>query len=210
MNSEHLLIIFTRNPELGKVKSRLAADVGEQAALDIYKLLLQHTHYVTSNLNVDKQVWYSNEVPEFDLWDNGDYRKFKQIGEEDLGKRMQSAFELGFKEGYKNISIIGSDLYDITQADLENAFNLLEVNDAVIGPATDGGFYYLGMSKPIYSLFKNKNWGTNTVLDACLVDLKNCKNEQLSAKNDVDFMSDIIDIDVFKPFLRITKENNND
>jgi len=201
LNSEHLLIIFTRNPELGKVKSRLAADVGKQAALDIYKFLLEHTHKVTKNLSADKQVWYSNEVPKNDLWSVGNYTKHRQIDNDDLGVRIQQAFDLGFKKGYKHISIIGSDLYDISQTDLEQAFETLKNNEAVIGPAIDGGFYYLGLSKPIDSLFKNKEWGTSSVLNSCLEDLKNFKTEQLSAKNDVDFLSDIEDIDVFKPFL---------
>lgn len=203
MNSTHLLIIFTRNPELGKVKSRLAAEVGQQVALDIYKFLLAHTHKITRNLKADKQVWYSNSVPNNDLWDEGAFTKHKQIEVEDLGARMQYAFEQGFQKGYKYISIIGSDLYDICQSDLEVAFARLENQDAVIGPATDGGFYYLGLSKSINTLFKNKSWGKNTVLSDCLNDLKKYKTIQLSAKNDVDYLSDISDIDVFKPFLRI-------
>lgn len=203
MNSTHLLLIFTRNPELGKVKSRLAADVGEQTALDIYNFLLAHTHKITKDLKVDKQVWYSNDIPKKDLWDKGNFTKHAQIGIDDLGARMQYAFEQGFQNGYKHISIIGSDLYDINQIDLEVAFAKLENQDAVIGPATDGGFYYLGLSKSINTLFKNKKWGTNTVLNNCLSDLKKYKTTQLSAKNDVDYLSDILDVDVFKPFLHI-------
>lgn len=199
-NKKHLILIFTRNPELGKVKSRLAADVGEQTALDIYKFLLDHTYKVTKDLQVDKEVWYSNEIPKMDLWDKGIYSKKAQKGI-DLGERMQYAFEQGFSNGYKYISIIGSDMYDINNADLQEAFKKLEHNDAVIGPATDGGFYYLGLSKPIYSLFKNKTWGTATVFKDCMHNLKNHKTSQLSAKNDVDYLSDIKDIDVFKPFL---------
>ena len=202
-SKEHLLLIFTRNPELGKVKSRLAADVGEQAALNIYKFLLEHTHKVTRGLKVDKQVWYSNAIPKEDLWDEGNFAKRTQMETDDLGARMQVAFEQGFQKGYKHISIIGSDLYDISQTDLEEAFRMLENNDAVIGPATDGGFYYLGLSKPIDKVFKNKKWGTDAVLKDCLNDLKKYKTAQLSAKNDVDYLSDISDIDVFKPFLHI-------
>ena len=202
-NSDQLLIIFTRNPELGKVKSRLAADVGKQAALDIYKFLLEHTHKVTSSLKVDKQVWYSNEVPKVDIWNEGSFSKHDQLKDDDLGKRMQQAFEEGFNKGYKNISIIGSDLYDISQADLENAFAKLKNNEAVIGPASDGGFYFLGLSKMISEIFANKNWGKDSVLADCLKDLEKYNFEQLPVRNDVDYLSDIINEDAFKPFLKL-------
>lgn len=206
-NKEHLLLIFTRNPELGKVKSRLAADIGEHAALEIYNFLLEHTHKITKNLPIAKEVWYSNEVPQKDLWNEGDFYKKAQQGI-DLGERMLHAFEKGFNNGYKYISIIGSDMFDIDSSHLQEAFSKLERNDAVIGPATDGGFYYLGLSKPIYSLFANKDWGTDTVFKSCMHDLKNYQTAQLSAKNDVDYLSDIKDIDVFKPFLSNNKKLN--
>lgn len=202
LKSDKLLIVFTRNPELGKVKSRLAADVGKQSALDIYKFLLEHTHKVTSNLNLDKQVWYSNEVPEIDIWNKGNFTKHEQFVDDDLGKRMQFAFDEGFKKGYKYISIIGSDLYDISQTDIENAFDKLKNNEAVIGPASDGGFYFLGLSKSINELFVNKQWGKSTVLADCLENLKSYKFAELPVRNDVDYLSDIIDEEAFKPFLK--------
>jgi len=116
---------------------------------------------------------------------------------------MQQAFEEGFNKGYKNISIIGSDLYDISQADLENAFAKLKNNEAVIGPASDGGFYFLGLSKMISEIFANKNWGKDSVLADCLKDLEKYNFEQLPVRNDVDYLSDIINEDAFKPFLKL-------
>ena len=101
---KNLLMIFTRNPELGKVKSRLAADIGEEKALEIYKFLLQHSQKITSPLKVDKQVWYSEEIWDNDIWPNDQFSKHLQQGK-DLGERMQFAFEKGFAAGYKNIII---------------------------------------------------------------------------------------------------------
>ena len=68
-----LLLIFTRNPELGKCKTRLAAKVGDTVALDIYEFLLQHTVSFTKNLAVEKWVFYSEEIWENDIWDNSTY-----------------------------------------------------------------------------------------------------------------------------------------
>jgi len=201
LNSRNLLLIFTRNPELGKVKSRLAASIGDQSALEVYTFLLKHTQKVTQNLSVDKQVWYSENVNKNDFWNNELYTKYEQIQEEDLGIRMQYAFEEGFKSGYKNIIIIGSDLYDLKTCDLNKAFEILESNEAVLGPAEDGGFYLLGMNKMIPELFKNKEWGTNTVLKDTLKNLKKYTFEALDERNDIDYLSDIENINVFQQFL---------
>lgn len=200
LKSKNLLLIFTRNPELGKVKSRLAKDVGEQSALDIYKFLLNHTKKVTQNLPVDKQVWYSENVNENDIWDAEIYSKKEQLQVADLGDRMQLAFQAGFDKGYEKIIIIGSDLYDIETKDLEVAFGILNTKEAVIGPATDGGFYLLGMKTMIAEVFQNKNWGSESVLQDTLHDLEKYNFHTLEERNDVDYLSDIENNDVFKPF----------
>jgi len=198
---KRLLIIFTRNPEIGKCKTRLAATVGDEAALAIYVFLLKHTVNITENLEVTKQVYYSNKVHHNDLWDDSKFEKRQQQGA-DLGLRMQHAFEEGFKEGYEQIIVIGSDMHDLNQQELENAFNALENHNYVVGPAEDGGYYLLGMTQLKVALFQNKNWGTSSVLKDTLTNLENENPYQLPQKNDVDYYEDIKDIDVFQPFLR--------
>lgn len=201
--SRNLLLIFTRNPELGKVKSRLAKDIGAKAALEIYKFLLNHTKTITQNLKgVDKQVWYSENIPAQDIWDSNFFDKKEQCNHPDLGKRMLHAFQEGFHNGYENIIIIGSDLYDIQTEDIQYAFEKLDQHDAIIGPATDGGFYLLGLKKVIPEIFENKEWGTPSVLQKTLTDLENYNYTKLNAKNDVDYLSDIKDISIFRPFLK--------
>ena len=90
-SSKKALIIFTRNPELGKVKTRLAKSVGDESALEIYKFLLKHTVAITKNLNVDKYVFYSENIHRDDIWDPEIFRKKLQTGT-DLGEKMQNAF----------------------------------------------------------------------------------------------------------------------
>jgi len=200
-NSKNLLLIFTRNPELGKGKRRLAATIGDQAAFNIYKFLLDHTVTITKNLYAEKQVYYSEEIWEDDIWDNKKFAKKLQTGD-DLGARMANAFQEGFQNEYQKIIIIGSDMLDLSQEDLEAAFKALEKNDFVIGPAEDGGYYLLGMKKFMPELFKNKSWGTETVLKDTLADLENETTTLLETKNDVDYYEDIKDIDAFAPFLK--------
>ena len=78
--SDNLLLIFTRNPELGKCKTRLAATVGDNSALEIYKFLLRHTVSITEHLSFDKQVYYSEEIWEEDVWDTTIFDKKAQKG----------------------------------------------------------------------------------------------------------------------------------
>jgi len=203
--SKNLLLILTRNPELGKCKTRLASKVGDKAALEIYKFLLDKTVSFTKDLKVEKWVYYSEEVWENDIWNNNLYSKKLQTGT-DLGERMMNAFKEGFQAGFKNIIIIGSDMYHLNQSDLEEAFSKLEHHEYVIGPAEDGGYYLLGMKSLKTALFQNKKWGTNTVLADTLSDIKEDSFVLLNEKNDVDYYEDIKDIEAFAPFLKHMKK----
>ncbi|QXP50598.1 TIGR04282 family arsenosugar biosynthesis glycosyltransferase [Cellulophaga sp. HaHa_2_1] len=201
MSKENLLLIFTRNPELGKCKTRLAASVGDEKALAIYKFLLNHTEEITKNLTIKKQLYYSEEIWKDDIWGNDIYDKKLQKGI-NLGLRMENAFKAGFKQGYKKIIVIGSDMYDLTQKDLENAFTQLDTSDFVVGPAEDGGYYLLGMKAVEHAVFTDKAWGTPTVLKDTLKNLEDKNTTLLEKRNDVDVIEDIKDHPAFQSFLK--------
>lgn len=184
------LIIFTRNPELGKVKTRLAKTIGDKNALEVYIRLLLHTMKVTQSLDCDKFVFYDTKIETNDLWLETMYEKRIQSGV-DLGVRMQDAFQQIFELGYKNCIIVGSDLFDLQDYHIDEAFYKLQFNDSVIGPAEDGGYYLLGLKKVIPSIFKNKNWGTSNILSATLKDLENYKIEFTETLNDIDTFEDL-------------------
>lgn len=188
--SKNVVIVFTRNPELGKVKTRLAVKVGKQAALKVYQLLLQHTESILNTLKCDIAVYYSNQITNNDIWNKPNYHKFAQEGE-DLGQRMQNAFKQQFELNYQNVVIIGSDLFDLKPQHIQQAFEALQQNDVVIGPAKDGGYYLLGMKNHIPNVFQNKNWGTNTVFHDTIKDLKPYKTEILETLNDIDTFEDL-------------------
>jgi len=198
--SKNLLLIFTRNPELGKVKTRLAKTIGAEKALAIYKFLLAHTKKVTENIACDKAVYYSVKVREDDLWNGEIYQKKQQLGE-DLGIRMQNAFQDAFANGYEKVLIVGSDLIDLSEEIIEKGFLQLASNDVVIGPAEDGGYYLLGMKSVHPNVFKNKNWGTSSVREETLNDLKDKKVHLLNELNDADVLDDIKEHPAFQHFL---------
>ncbi len=166
------LIIFVRNPVLGKVKTRIAKDLGDTVALEIYKRLLSHTHSITKDLAVDRYVFYADFINHNDLWKNEAYKKELQTGS-NLGERMKNAFDLLLKKGYRRVAIIGSDCFDLTKSIFEEAMEALEKKQVVIGPSLDGGYYLLGMTIFIPQLFENKNWSTESVYYDTIRDLSN-------------------------------------
>ncbi len=190
---------------MGKCKTRLAAKVGDKVALDIYKFLLDRTVSFTKELDVEKWVYYSGSIWENDVWDQRIYQKKLQIGN-NLGERMLNAFQEAFNSRFEKIIIIGSDMYHLSKADLEEAFQQLEDHDYVVGPAEDGGYYLLGMKSLKKEVFHNKSWGTDTVLSDTLKDLETGSICMLPVKNDVDYYEDIKNIQAFQPFLKHIKK----
>lgn len=200
MTNKNALIIFTRNPELGKCKTRLAKTIGDEAALEIYKFLLQHTADVALKTNADKYVFYSEEITEKDIWSNADFYKKIQKGA-DLGERMQNAFSELFQQGYENVLIIGSDLFDLNETIVNEAFNYLKHHEFVIGPAEDGGYYLLGMQALETSVFQNKVWGTETVFKQTIANLSAKNVKLMQVLNDIDTFEDIVNIKEFKKYI---------
>ena len=188
--NKNLIIVFVRTPELGKVKTRLAKSIGDVSALTIYKLLLKHTATVLHDLSFDKVVYYSEKVEENDFWEAKLFEKKLQKGV-DLGERMQHAFETAFEQGYQKVLIIGSDLFDLKSIHITTAFEALENHDLTIGPSLDGGYYLLGMKELYPAVFKNKKWGTDSILENTLKDLQQQNVKLLEALNDIDTFEDL-------------------
>lgn len=198
--SKNLLIIFTRNPELGKVKTRLAKKIGNENALIIYNTLLNRTKNATKNLDCEKAIYYSVKIREHDIWDATIYQKYQQHGA-DLGIRMHNAFRKAFSNNYDKVVIIGSDLFDLNPDHINKAFKALDKNDIVIGPAHDGGYYLIAMKSLFPQVFKNKNWGTSTIFQDTIKDLENKSIHVLETLNDIDVYDDLKNIEAFKTYL---------
>jgi uncharacterized protein len=190
--SKQLLIIFYRNPLLGKVKTRLAAELGESKALAIYLYLASYTRTITDAITADKVVFYSDYIDNEDSWSNRVYQKQIQEGS-DLGDKMRNAFNFGFDKGYKSVCIIGTDCFELSSTIISNAFEALTFSHAVIGPAKDGGYYLLGMKTPHEQIFKNKFWGTSSVFQDTVRDFKreSIKFHELPVLSDIDEPSDL-------------------
>lgn len=190
---DSLLMIFVKNPSLGKVKTRLAVSVGDEKALEIYRFLLEYTQTITTVVNADKIVFYTDFVDQQDGFENDGFEKKLQVQDNDLGIRMYRAFEYAFEQGYKRVVIIGSDCYELSEQVLQTAFEVLKDKKFVIGPANDGGYYLLGMNSLEGSVFKNKEWSTTTVFEETIKDFEelDASYQILPMLTDIDYLEDV-------------------
>ena len=163
------LIIMTKYPELGKTKTRLIPALGSQGAADLHRQFGLNT--VAVGYEFDPEIRYAGGNADLMRDWLGDFQFAKQ-GDGDLGDRMSRAFADGFAEGHMGgcdrIVMIGTDCPGINAALIQTAFAMLFTTDLVLGPATDGGYYLIGLRSFYPQLFKTIVWSTETVLSETL------------------------------------------
>lgn len=163
MKHKNALILFIKNPVAGKVKTRLAATMGHDAALQIYLRLLERTRLTALQTDAVRMVFYSDFIDTTDAWHVPEFQKKLQRGA-DLGMRMHHALEDALAEHEKAV-LVGGDIPALSPAVIEDAFAELEHCDVVFGPATDGGYYLVGMRRPHIEIFTALEWSTPRVLE---------------------------------------------
>ena len=190
---QNLLIIFARNLKLGMVKTRLAKSIGDEKALEIYTYLLNHTQKLSMGIQADRAVFFSDYIEKTQAFDAPHNIQKVQASTSDLGERMYQAMAWGLEQGYQNVVLIGSDCYELSQADLQEAFVALESHEFVIGPAADGGYYLIGTSHLNKAVFEHKEWGSPRVFEATIRDFDayQCSYHLLAKRKDIDFLEDL-------------------
>jgi rSAM/selenodomain-associated transferase 1 len=165
MPDKSIVLLFIKAPFKGRVKSRLAAAVGEEAALELYKnFILDIIDALSTSGYPFKICFYPPDAEEaITTWLIG-HPAAPQDGN-DLGERMELAFKKTFSEGFTSAILIGSDIPDLTPAVFHEALESLNENDAVIGPAADGGYYLIGFKQKSFlpRIFRGIPWSTDTV-----------------------------------------------
>ena len=160
-----MVLVFQKNAILGKVKTRLASGMGELRALEIYRHLIQSTYSVLEDVSAPVWTYYSDFIPE--TVNPPIAKSFVQEGH-DLGERMANAFARSFESGMEKVVLIGTDCPSLQSQHLNQAFEALIHSDLVLGPATDGGYYLIGMKRRADYLFEGINWSTAEVLSQTL------------------------------------------
>ena len=192
-----VLLAFVRAPESGRVKTRLAAAIGDRAALRVYVRLAEHTlgearvlaaegvevrvHHAPGDADAAVRAWLGQGLA------------YLPQAEGDLGMRMRDAFARAFADGAERVVIVGSDLPEISAPLLRRAFDLLDGCSAVVGPARDGGYYLLGLTGMVGGIFEGIEWSTPGVLAATLERLRAAGVEpaMLEMLADVDTVQDL-------------------
>ncbi|HET7434944.1 MAG TPA: TIGR04282 family arsenosugar biosynthesis glycosyltransferase [Thermoanaerobaculia bacterium] len=195
------LLVFARLPERGKVKTRLAADVGDDRALAIYNAMLRDVlemaSLVTDESHEVEVLWAPTESANAETLRNafGDLPLAMQTGN-DLGDRLSMAFsERFFFHRTRKIVVIGVDDPTLPRELIDHAYALLDSAEWVIGPATDGGYYLLGCRAMSFDaeIFRGIEWGTSSVLAKTLEKIANAKASValLPERSDIDTAADL-------------------
>jgi rSAM/selenodomain-associated transferase 1 len=190
------LLFFIKNPEKGKVKTRLASAMGDEMAVKLYRCFLLE---MLSTLNRGTFLFYLCFYPGDSLndlkdWLGDHYLYAPQMGE-NLGERMKNGFMEAFFMNFKRVVLIGSDIPDLPLEFIEEAFTALRNHDAVIGPSVDGGYYLIGFRCDVFSskVFEGIPWSTKTVFEDTMKVLKqeNRTIYTLPSLRDIDTVEDL-------------------
>ncbi len=183
------IIIFAKYPRPGKVKTRLAKDIGNEKALLIYKKLVSKLLNQIDSNNYDISIYFYPESKKNEVkkWINLPDIKYLSQSGDDIGARMLNAFKDSLSLKYAKTVIIGTDCLEINNNIISKSFYLLDDSDLVLGPATDGGYYLIGLKAVVETIFQDIHWSTEKVLKQTINKAKEIK---LSYKFP-DFLSDI-------------------
>lgn len=193
---EKVLIVFAREPLPGSVKTRLAASIGNHAAVDLYETMLQDVLKTARQLtDIEIVVFWDCEKESLPvLSEKYSCNSRCQIAG-NLGQRMQAAFEEMFADGCELCCIIGSDAPDLPLPYVQEAYQLLATLqvDVVLGPSLDGGYYLLGLRQVWGQLFTAIPWSSAAVLEQSLAAVRDSglTAALLSEWQDIDTVEDL-------------------
>lgn len=157
-------MIFVKAPRPGQVKTRLAAALGDRAAAEAYVTLVNRLVCELKPLqNVHICFTPDDAFDEVQQWLQPGWSA-KSQGTGNLGDRLSAAFTGAFADGADRVVVIGSDCPSVQPSDIESAWNRLESTDLILGPATDGGYWLVGLRQFHRDLFTGIPWSTGAVL----------------------------------------------
>jgi hypothetical protein len=191
------LAIFARYPEPGRVKTRLAAGIGEEPACRIYQAtaerIVRRASRWAGETGRSLCVYTTRAAgPRWHRWLGTNHQIRSQRGS-DLGERMHTALTEGLRDGFEAAMCVGTDVPGLTTDHLEKAQKALDKAEVVVGPSRDGGYYLIGLKQPAPELFSGISWSTAHVLDAtrAAADRAGLRVAELPGLNDVDTSEDL-------------------
>ena len=193
---KNTLIIFAKYPEPGKVKSRLASELGAERAAEVYSRIAKAVIEKVSTSDTHGTIIFYDPPErenEIKLWLGINKHSYERQRGSTIGEKMSNSFRAVFSRGAEKAVLIGTDIPEITAGTVNAAFGLLDETDVVLGPAEDGGYYLMGLRNPEPLLFRDIEWSTNLVLSQTIDRIKERKLSYnlLQTLKDVDTAGDI-------------------
>lgn len=167
------LILMLKYPCPGEVKTRLVPALGERRASELYREMARHSLDVARRFAAKSDVSLTARIagaPDDEAvchW-LGDGIRLQPQGKGDLGQRMEQGVSEAFNEGASSVVVIGADCPELAVGHLDAAYRALDSSEVVFGPAADGGYYLVGLSRFVPGLFRNIPWSTASVLEESL------------------------------------------
>ncbi len=192
------VLVFSRTPEPGQVKTRLIPAVGADGAAAVHAALVDHTLTAVSQYCQSAAargvicVAGPSDAIAWKSW--ASHFTIREQHGSDLGERLDHAFREAFGEGARQVIAVGTDCPDLSAGRLAEAAIALDRADVVLGPAHDGGYYLVGIRRPCLELFKNIAWGTDSVLRQTLATARRLglHVRLLPALSDIDEPEDLL------------------
>lgn len=196
-HSQECLLIFTRYPEPGQVKTRLIPALGADAAALLYRQMVEHTLQQARALqqirSISIEIWFTGgSNAQMQDWLGQDLI-YERQPPSDLGDRLSYALQTTFNKGNTSAVIIGTDCPELNPVILEQSFSGLQHNELILGPAKDGGYYLIGLQRLIRELFVGISWSTAEVFQQTnqIAENLNLTRAYLTPLSDVDVPQDL-------------------
>lgn len=169
MALDTLGIFMFKAPALGRVKTRLAREIGEARALELYRWLGRR-QWEAAPEEWSREVRHAPDgaAAELRRWLGGEAVRCRPQGEGDLGRRMERACAEAFAAGAGQVVLLGADCPSLDAAALRALAGAMEGGDGAVVPARDGGYCALGLWRPAPELFRGIEWGGPSVLEGSL------------------------------------------
>ncbi len=203
--TDNCVLFFVKYPLQGKIKTRLAAELGDQAVIELYKNFVLDTLSTIRQLNVPFRICFHPESARDKMkeWLGEQYAYIAQEGS-NLGQRMKNALAQTFEENFSRAILVGSDSPDLPADFLIQALQSLESHHAVIGPSFDGGYYLIGFSKAHFlpEAFDGISWSTENVFQQTIDVLE-------EHSNNVHVLPEWFDVDTPVDLRELVNRNRN-
>ena len=198
MDNSCCILFFVKYPRPGRTKSRLGKIVGDKHAQELYRRFVADLLDMLERIDGDVVVCFDpfESIEKYRQWLGGNLMYESQAGY-DIGERMSNSLQWAFEAGYSKAVVIGSDSPDLPESHLEKAFHELDINDAVIGPTSDGGYYLIGFKAESFTrrVFEGINWSSGGEFNETIRVFSEQKNDLsvyvLDMWHDIDVADDL-------------------